>query len=1701
MGLEQSVSPSKKPARGPLKVTLSILKWLFITIVVLLTMVTIALMLPPVQKFVIQKGTSWFNEKTGGNLAIEDIDLRLPWFVNLNGVSLDDPSGNNVATIGSLKTSIGWRMIFNNTIRIDRLELEGVNAEVYSDENGRWNYDFIIEAFADSTAVPDTSTAPSAWDFSLGNLKIRDANLQYFDATSRDSIATSLGSLDVVMDRFSITEMVFLAESVRFTDSKTYMQMSVADTLVNDSDDMVAVKDTSSTFPDLFLKELYFENHELTYLTLDDAMRLDLKLGVLEMEADEIDLSENRFALDRLKLHNSDFTMRSVSTERPDTTVMDYNDLFLPFHIEIAEISLAENNVSLTTVDLENTETLTEIGQINFEVEDLEITPDLYALKVESMSADYAGVPAVSSLSFELRFEPTAFSLSDFQLALGQSNLSANIEAEYKSLKALIEEAIFTTASLNINPLSLHPDDARQIVVLAGLNPDSIPLPDQVLHLEASLSGNQQAIDLNQLDLKMGSTFVNLKGTSKGSQLERHTVNLTTLDLGIFLGDIVQFLPENTDLSTFPQEVYFSGRAKASPNASSLKGQFNMDLGKLDIDATSGGWASDSFPLEAHLSSDMLDLSSLVGIDSLQLSFDLKADISNAGSDHRIGNVVLLIPEIDYGPYVLENFISEVEIDGDAYSYHVEVADTHAVVIFDGTARLGDTLELNAEGDVRGIDFEYLGLTENDLRVRTHFIVNYNQHDSIQTGSLQIDESVVIKEGERIDVHPITAQFHLCPDSVSVEIISQIFSFKTASNLSVDVLQDHLAGLFKDNPDSTINQEGYWTLDFQSSKNEILQEFLPALTKFAPSTARIDYDALSRQIEVDVDFPEIVYDKIFVDSLTMNFVGKAGSIAGNLHINRAAYDTLSVENITLSLEPAEVGNYFSFSILNRMDTAQYLFEASLIHNTSDTLSGWIIEPSDTFVMDGKVWDVDPAARITLKDSLYGIENFLLRRDQNELSIHTPIDDNVLHISAKNFSLAYISGLLSTEENLIEGRLSAEMNINADGTFAGNGKISDLILAGAEFGALNWDASSEGKSYFLTAGLDGPVANLKADGVMTSLPSGDAELDIEVNLSNFMFESLVDILPSLIENAEGELTADISVNGTTAAPQVSGALNFDNIYVRMVDNRADYYLRNEKIKIEKDAFIFPSFSIADSSGQKMVIDGRVNHTNFTDLIYDLHITSDNFTLLNLLPGDDPLVYGKLIVASDIELTGSQIMPKVRSDISLKEGSSMVFQVPDKQYDDASFDGLVEWASFDEEEKIGSGIIGRDKTEETEKVQSTSVDLSGTLNIDPQTRLKIVIDPIAGDNLTIQGGGKLGIGYDRSGNISLSGTYSITSGEYLLTFYDVVKRSFQMNPGSTITWSGDLYTPEMNITAIYKTRIALGSLMGTAGGDQSSFNESLRRQADFELHMTLEGDLENPEISFEIKMGPDSRGVLGGAADARLAQINSNEGELNRQVFAMLVLNSFISESGGDGGSAVENSARNSASQILTQQLNNLSDKMIGGVELTFDLQSYTGQTGAGETDLSVDLAKSLFDDRVVVKVGSTMALEGDNAGASESQQLVTNVVVEYLITPDGRYRFKVFRSTDLEDIVVGRVTRTGAGVMFRREFDRGKQVFNVSEEEKAAQEEAERIKEEKKASEEREKEEGKQDRKQSEKEKETGVSSLPTTPTIKEEDQE
>ncbi len=309
-----------------------------------------------------------------------------------------------------------------------------------------------------------------------------------------------------------------------------------------------------------------------------------------------------------------------------------------------------------------------------------------------------------------------------------------------------------------------------------------------------------------------------------------------------------------------------------------------------------------------------------------------------------------------------------------------------------------------------------------------------------------------------------------------------------------------------------------------------------------------------------------------------------------------------------------------------------------------------------------------------------------------------------------------------------------------------------------------------------------------------------------------------------------------------------------------------------------------------------------------------------------------------------------------------------------------------------------------------------DVSININVGKAATFNVIVDEANGDFLKVKGTAELTAGIDASGKITMTGSYEIDQGSYNLSF-NFLKRNFLIQQGSRVIWTGDPTSAQLDVTAIYVANTAPYDLVYQTASDAS--DATYKQKLPFEVHLLLKGDLMKPDITFDIVLPEDksytvSKDIIDNS-ETKLAQLRQEPSEMNKQVFALLLLNRFVGENPFDNGASSPTSAssvaKQSVSKLLTQQLNNLSQNLIQGVDINFDVATtddYTTGTRQDRTDFNVGVSKSLLSDRLTVTVGSDFQLEGPTVANSQQNNLAGNISINYKLSKDGRYMLRAYQ---------------------------------------------------------------------------------------------
>ena len=317
--------------------------------------------------------------------------------------------------------------------------------------------------------------------------------------------------------------------------------------------------------------------------------------------------------------------------------------------------------------------------------------------------------------------------------------------------------------------------------------------------------------------------------------------------------------------------------------------------------------------------------------------------------------------------------------------------------------------------------------------------------------------------------------------------------------------------------------------------------------------------------------------------------------------------------------------------------------------------------------------------------------------------------------------------------------------------------------------------------------------------------------------------------------------------------------------------------------------------------------------------------------------------------------------------------------------------------------------------------SNINLGLDITVNKESQVKIGL-PNGLGSMEANGDGNIKLDMATSNNsMSLIGDYVINSGSLSLNVQDVLKRTFTLESGSSISWTGDPVNGDINVTGVYQTKASISSLGLTDSTSVGSSNIKV------ECLVHLKNKLMNPDISFGLRL-PNASEDLQQAVFYVID--TTNQSDLLLQVVSLLVFNSF------SYGSTINGAG------IITGQINDLISQMTNDIDININYKAGSNFTS---DEMTVDLRKQLFDNRLTIETNFGVVIPSNNYSSS-STNVIGDVNVDYKITKDGRFSAQVFNRSNYNTTYYQynyfkTVPYTqGIGFSYNRSFDKFKDLF-------------------------------------------------------------
>ncbi len=1630
-----------------------IFKWLGIVLLslfVLIFLLILALRTPWAQQYITNKAISYVSEKTHTRIELQKLFITFRGDIQLEGIYVEDQLKDTLLFVGDLEAGVAFLPLIDGNINISRINWNGLVANVNRNQDSAFNFDFLIDAFASNAEEDTVAEADSPLPkIAIGPVHFSSFKLHYRDEILGLDAKLDLGKLSLTTDEIDLNTLAIKLDELAL-ENVTLDATKWLETAASEEDT------TRSQLPFISWNNINLKNVKLSYRSPDDKLVVGTVLGELAISNSEIDLQKQAVFVNELALKNTVAFAQLPASEPKDTTAVPEPFAWPNWKLKLNKLKLVDNAIDLNVggafeTPNEFNPSNMRINGLQLLVEDVEFIHNTAKLDVKHLALKEKSGFVLNQLGLKVELNNDQLIVWNLNLQTPFNQLGANVSVDYKSIDSLIQNPLSSSFNLDLTQANLSIQDAYYFA--PNLKDDSLlqDIVDYPLKLSGIVSGRMDEITIRNFKaIGLRSTQLSLDGTIRGlPDTGAISVDIPNLKLSLTKKDLEIFIKEKEKTASIPDNMRLTASLKGGVKDLTTKLDLQTEKGNIGLSAN----LKNLFGIpsaKGKLQLTNIDVSALASVEELAtVSLTLDFDATGNALDNLIANLDFAFQQLNFKQYDYSDLKLNVAADKQKANVTAELHDENLDFDLQLEALL-DTIKpaANLFLNLRGVNLFALGVSSEDVRLGGDLKASYSGLPSDFQSTLGIKDAILVKEGEVYRLKPLTAKLDNSPKSTFLALNSEIINGNLSANTSIDSIVGSLTNYVKRLASTDSLHHGIMddsldvTAHFTINNSLLLTEaLLPDLTRLDSIHLDLEFHPSQNKLDLNLIAPKTVYAGITLDSLGLFATANGDHLNGKLAFQKLKGGPIDINRTTVDFGLIDKLANVKLAIADSLGGKLASIGTIIDLTTQNTLVSLI--PND-FILNSEQWNIPAENQISFTDKgvIFRSTDFSNAAQRIRLENLKSGNPYGMKVNFEGFELASLTSFLNANDSLISGELNGTLrllNLNTHPGIEADIKLNQLAVLGLDMGQLKLLANTKDKDkYNLNLTVKGEAIDLEVNGSLIS--EEEMSLDLKADLHRLDVKLIEGFAGGELQKTSGSILAHTSVKGLLNDIRYEGSVAFNQAAFTVTQLNTQFSLPNDRVTIDNDGLVFKAFNIVDGNGNPIQIDGKIDTRNMFDPSFDLRVVANNFQPLNSTRDDNDLFYGKAFFDADIKLGGKVSLPKINAQTKLLKGTDITFIVPESQADIEERKGLVTFANMKDTLNV---ILASDKQVE-ELFGFKGADIVGYLEIDRSTKFQIVIDERSGDKIQIQGEAKLNAEVTPNGIVTLSGNYEVESGFYYLNFYGLAKRKFELVSGSRIVWSGDPLAGELDLKAKYSLKTSASDLMTDQLAQSDATTLTKYKQAlPFEVMLNINGELLKPEIFFGIDMPPNARQALDGNVYKRVRQLNGNASELDKQVFSLIVLNRFLPQSFDQmGGSGSQSMARSSASKLLTGQLNALSSKYLKGVELNFDLNSYTDyQSGTADdkTQLDVNIRKALFNDRVVVQVGGQVDIEGKNKSYG-ADDILGDISLEYLITKEGDYRLKAFRKNEFQDLVQGQVVVMGLSVLFNKSFNDWKELL-------------------------------------------------------------
>ena len=1260
----------------------------------------------------------------------------------------------------------------------------------------------------------------------------------------------------------------------------------------------------------------------------------------------------------------------------------------------------------------------------------------------------------IDAMQLDGTFSERSFKLANFELKSGLSNVKIQgLEASYKSTKSLKN----LLDSIQFRPVIVH---VYMVPSEFGFLSESLSKFSKPLKLDACLEGKLSGLVCKDLNLDM-SNMMTVNGIFitknlldwKNFQLNGDIRNFNISPAGI---EFLTNLPTNskTDWSILKKlgSVNYQGKFTASSKQALLTGFFRTNIGDLqtDIQLNKDG---ERLLYEGRLNSksirlgDLLPKTALVG----ETGFDFKMKGSYDAKSGMDGVINGLASHIFYRGYDFQNLVVNGHFNRNEFEGHAALGDANGKLNFSGMVNLTKAMpiyrfDLFADG-FNPFAFGLLGY-QSDASFSFHMHSDMTGHNLDDlTGDVTLDSLHLNSNKQRFYLQKMKLEVARTVGNQRITVTSPLLNAELWGNFELSGLPDGFKGLLNRFLPSLVSSDFKMpkgsNYEFHASL-EPCPELLTILKMPFNLIEKVEvqgfYNESTGKFRFRGDAPNLTYGKTLIQ--------EAGFLLENpqKEAKFLAFAQFGPEEtpFKMNLDARGLNDFASFKFnLSNVGLQTYSgniqgdVRFSRASDGSLNLDGNLKKSS--IIVNDSLWLINPTNLRWENKSLY-VSDFQLTHADQFIKLQGVASDratDTLFISLNAFSLDNVFDLLPKTNGgavMLGGLVSGEAKCSRlMGTASLDADLSvkrftlNKVFLGDLTAKSKWDTNKRALVLDAVVRRDSTATEpgrLVAQGRGYYFPSIDS-MYLSLDGTRLPISFLEPYLGTILNHMDGMASGNVVIQGPMKHLELSTKAFVENgsFGIEMLNTR---YTFSDTIWLTPKLVYFKNVKIHDKEGNSAIANGIIHHNNFKDSQTSIEIAGSNILAMDIPPNPNAYFYGKAYGTGTVSINGPQNDIVIDVNLKSEDRTNVTISfLDDTEVTEAGFIQFVQKKKVNDYEE--EALFKKKRL--TAPVINTPSNLTVNLFLEatPNADLTLVTDPTTGDDIKAKGSGALRCVIDRSDDITLYGRYNILSGKYKFIYQNILRRDFNIQDGGSITFAGNPFEAQVDITANYTVNAQLTDLLETSQLNSLNLNRS---NIPVNCVLKLDGELQRPGISLDLAY-PN--------ADDELKRVINNvintDDMKNQQLVFLMLFGRFSTPTTSTAQSSSNNMSAvwNTGISTLSSQVNKMVNGVLGNnnINVNFNYKnSVYDATTPGEW--GVMMSGSFFNNRLSINsnVGSRENLSSSTGG----NQFIGEFEGNLKFKNSEKWSWKFFNRANDNKYFKSALNTQGVGILYKEDFN-------------------------------------------------------------------